>query len=155
MDSREIDWWIDPPHSPIHSPTLSVLVRQVDFQDPPYREVAADVAQSKPIGIAVSSDIEAGVYSYLTALSAEWMASGSNSPILQWEAENKETAKANVLLGQVVDAITYFEPKGPSVPVPELPSFPVPEGPTSGSAVTSTAGAVLLTLVAAITVALA
>ena len=122
---------------------LPVLVRQVNFQDPPYREVASDVTKSKPIGFAVSTDIGAGVYSYLSALSAEWMASGSNSPILQWERENKETAKPNVLLGQVVDAITYFEPQ-------------VPDGPgTSGSAATSTAGALLLTLVAAMAVALA
>ena len=64
----------------------------LNFQDVPLREVAADVSEIKPIGMAVGNDVELGVYSYLSALNAEWMASGSELPILQCESENKETA---------------------------------------------------------------
>lgn len=88
-------------------------VSHIDFSDPTLVEVAHDAAKNDPIGIAVSFDLEIGAYSYLTSLSAEWMAKGAASPILTWEKRYQGSATQNEQLGEVVNAITYFAPVPP------------------------------------------
>lgn len=73
-------------------------------------EVATDTTMDDPIGIAVRPGLPVGVYSYISALSSQFMSNGLNSKLLEWEDEYRGSATPNNILRAVTDAITNFEP---------------------------------------------
>ena len=83
-------------------------VSHVAFTDPTLVEVAADPSMNDPIGIAVSERLPIGAYSYVSAVSAQWMATGSASDLLKWEAAYQGNATSNEELLGVVNAVTKF-----------------------------------------------
>ncbi len=85
-------------------------VSHVAFMDPVLIEVASDPAMSDPIGIAVSQRLPIGAYSFISAVSAQWMAKGRESDLLRWESTYQGMATKNEELKAVVNAITNFVP---------------------------------------------
>lgn len=87
-------------------------VSHVDFDG--LVEVATDTTMDDPIGIAVRPDLPVGAYSYLSAVSSQFMSQGKQSKLLTWEDEYRGSATPNTILAAVTDAITNFEPSYPS-----------------------------------------
>ena len=85
-------------------------VSHVAFTNPTLIEVASDPAMSDPIGIAVSERLPIGAYSYISAVSAQWMAKGRDSDLPRWESAYQGKATDNEQLSAVVNAITNFVP---------------------------------------------
>lgn len=83
-------------------------VSHVDFDG--FIEVATDTSMDDPIGIAVRPGMPVGVYSYLSAVSSQFMSQGQESKLLTWESEYEGSATPNTILRAVTDAITNFEP---------------------------------------------
>ena len=73
-------------------------------------EVATDISKDDPIGIAVSTDLPLGAYSFISSLVAGFMSNGTNSDLIKWEKQYLDSASPNKVLVGVSDAITNFSP---------------------------------------------
>jgi ABC-type amino acid transport substrate-binding protein len=73
-------------------------------------EVATDISKDDPIGIAVSTDLPLGAYSFISSLVAGFMSNGTDSDLIQWEKKYLGSASPNKVLVGVSDAITNFSP---------------------------------------------